>query len=738
MIKKILLIKNVGRFQNFCGRNDKLSLSKNTFIYGKNTHGKSTLAAICRSLALEKSDLVIGRRSFGSSGEQNVIIKTENEEVKFRNGRWDKKLDIQIFDNKYISENIYTDDYIDEKKQQKIASIILGQEGKRFENEYNKAKEKKEENTREKTGLTQLYNKNFDSRLCTFEQFRQINENPNIEKEITDLNNKIKAANNQKSIDVIVTEILKYLDKINILNVSVLTGSLSIEQDKIEDHILNNFKMQEGSLAFLDEGMKFLKDKIDGGFRNCVFCGQKLLPDAEELMKNYKILFSESYNKFVNDINHNIDFLRNWEVENLLLSRQVQLQNLNVNVDFKGLIESITNNRKSLIIEIEKKQKNLNYEINFRYLELLKDSINEIKNDIINPIHLTYQKAFEPSRMEALLERKKLLEITKRRYEKQWVVNCNEYNRLEEDFETKLKPAEEKAFKARKEYAENVFINYGQIINSILEKLGANFILDDFKGPQHRRDRYRLFRLKFLPNYRVEIDGKENQINFKNTLSDSDRRLLAFAFFVAEIKIQDNIKKTVVLLDDPMSSFDKERKINTIKTIRDDLTDSNGNKPNQLIILTHEENFLKFLNKLISKDTKFFRIIFDATDGGSRIVCCNMKEEFLKEPYFKMLEELKDFADEKSNRVNLSNIRKLIEHIVDRKYYFGIPQQTRKSGGIISWYLERIDNGLKRELNDLLPHVPHHDQSYDIDEEDLEDEEKRYIVKSFLKILCRL
>lgn len=102
MIKKIINIKNVGRFSNFCGRSDELSFSKHTFIFSKNTQGKSTFTAILRSLASGNSDFIIGRKTFDTTTDQNVVIETDDKQKIFNGTIWNGALDIKIFDSLYI------------------------------------------------------------------------------------------------------------------------------------------------------------------------------------------------------------------------------------------------------------------------------------------------------------------------------------------------------------------------------------------------------------------------------------------------------------------------------------------------------------------------------------------------------------------------------------------------------------------------------------------------------------
>ena len=81
---------------------------------------------------------------------------------------------------------------------------------------------------------------------------------------------------------------------------------------------------------------------------------------------------------------------------------------------------------------------------------------------------------------------------------------------------------------------------------------------------------------------------------------------MAFAFFVTDIKNTPDLKEYIVILDDPMSSFDSERKNTTIKVLRDELTNGEWEPPDQLIVLTHEDNFFRFLNDIFQDQEKKF------------------------------------------------------------------------------------------------------------------------------------
>lgn len=76
MIKKIIAIKNVGKFRAYSAKND-MEFRKLTLIYAENSCGKTTLADIFRSLQSGDPHLINGRATLGSPQPPEVIIRLD-------------------------------------------------------------------------------------------------------------------------------------------------------------------------------------------------------------------------------------------------------------------------------------------------------------------------------------------------------------------------------------------------------------------------------------------------------------------------------------------------------------------------------------------------------------------------------------------------------------------------------------------------------------------------------------
>jgi len=746
MIKKVLHIKRVGRFSAYGGgTSDDLAFAKNTFIFGSNTHGKSTFVAILRSLASQKADFVVGRKTFGATDAQEVCIEMDNgDKAQFENNNWNRSVKLAIFDNRYISENIFAGEEISNDKQTKIASVILGADGQRLEKAYQEASEKCNENVEARKRITNNYKQTHESLYIDFENFRNLQEDPDIDQKITAKSKEIEVFQNQEKI---CSELEKLSRKIELFKSkdfkTDLEATLEIQQDKIKNHILEHLSQEDGATRFFEQGISFLKDKEEEADRHCPFCSQKMETDAEALIDAYNSYFSQEYKDLLSKLRQAKAFFKEWGMGTFLTERAAELEKLGITLDIESERDEIQKNRKIFDEQLDKKA-DLNYKINFHTLEVITTQIDTIsaKVESLKEKHCAKR---DEEKLKKLLEEKKELEIKKKRFESPYKETCGEYKNLEEEFKKKLKPYEEKCFKEKVDYAKSIFEEYEQSINYILKKLGADFCLVDLKPNAKRRGVQKLFCLQFFDDVlaKVELEGEEHETNFKNSLSDSDKRMMAFAFFVAQLKNKDDLTDVIVVMDDPMSSFDLNRKTHTIKLLRDDLKGKNGEPVEQLLILTHEDGFFKLTHEYFTTDSKYLRIIYKNSDKTSEFVPCDVNEEFLKEKYFKEIERLRDALmgnDEDITISDLDLVRKCLEHVMKRKYFVLLEDEIKQNKSITEFVnklkSENIyDDNMEKKIKDLLPHNSHHDQSNNNSVSELQPSEIRDIISNFFEIL---
>jgi wobble nucleotide-excising tRNase len=129
MLKKLISIKNVGRFRQSAGPAVPELLS-NVMVLGASGFGKTTLCAILRSLQTGDVELHYGRRTLGGSGGCTVNLLTSTGNVHFGASRWTTTMpQILIFDSTFVAQNVHAGDVVDLEQKRNLCRGIIGQDG---------------------------------------------------------------------------------------------------------------------------------------------------------------------------------------------------------------------------------------------------------------------------------------------------------------------------------------------------------------------------------------------------------------------------------------------------------------------------------------------------------------------------------------------------------------------------------------------------------------------------------
>lgn len=706
MINKIIKISGIGKFSNFSSNHDNLSFRKNTIIFGFNTYGKSTLTTIFRSLKKSDQKYIEGKKSFNHPGTIVVdILDDKNTHLTLANGNW-KKPDIEIFDNEFVNSSVFVGNEIDYKHKSNLYGIFIGDD---INQKVDKLKSLKEEQAvleKKRDNVKLSYTKND---LGPFDIFLKIDEIADIEKRIKDKEKDIKVLTN--------IETLKRLAESSVLNDNFSSFSNSIQKrldisadKKIEDHIKNHWNNPNSSKNFLAEGVQLLKSNEE----SCVFCGQNISP-VKDLIKDFKKVFNKAYDELRQEILHAGESFLRIDVQSEISKFIPYGINFEEYFDKEILLES----KKNLDDDIKIKLLNLNHNIditsdksNFQIfvteIKKLDTLFKEIKN-----------KQFSSDKIGSLKDELKLLNLSKYRFSLDGKKIEKEYTSSLELLEKKKDEIKKLREEIDKETSEIIDKNQ-TLLNETLKKLGADFSINKLtsKSNLSRLDSHFIDYEFVIQGQRIPISNKNSQGDaepkdkyyFGNTLSDSDKRLLAMAFFIVGLVTNAGLKNKIVILDDPFSSFDSNRKddlVNAIKNIQNE----NGDSPEQLIVLTHDDSFLARLNsKLSDNETRLLRIHYSKSKG-SVLAVCNI-DDIIEEQYFKDVKIIKKAIDNSENVDHaLKRVRICLERLLKHKYFFQLDNETLATGSISS-YLEKIGDRcqIKKDILDSDWHENMHDQ----------------------------
>jgi hypothetical protein len=225
--------------------------------------------------------------------------------------------------------------------------------------------------------------------------------------------------------------------------------------------------------------------------------------------------------------------------------------------DLKEKIEAKNKNpyKKLTIYNFEDFEKNIN-----SYISKLEEAKTAIKNiiEITENFKNEYKNGAKKDKLDHLRTTVEELKYKKARFEQD--NECGKYKALKNEIsglEKKIPSLERQLEKEQSEYLKRYF----EKINRFFKDLGSKDFKLDKEGT--RRGIKPVYSLKV--KYMGQIISNED---LKTVFSSSDRRALALSIFLAKVdlKEEDRKKKTIVILDDPITSFDENRITNTINT----------------------------------------------------------------------------------------------------------------------------------------------------------------------------
>ena len=131
MIRCIKLLRNIGTFGSDNAA-ASLDLKRLVLIYADNARGKTTLAAVLRSLATGNPFPIAERWRLGSQHPPHVVLDCEGgpSNVMFQFGVWNRTLpDLKIYDDVFVDENVHSGLDVEAHHRQNLHELILGDEG---------------------------------------------------------------------------------------------------------------------------------------------------------------------------------------------------------------------------------------------------------------------------------------------------------------------------------------------------------------------------------------------------------------------------------------------------------------------------------------------------------------------------------------------------------------------------------------------------------------------------------
>ena len=654
MLTKIKKINNIATFKNYSwDLSEENFFDRFNLFYGWNGSGKSTLANIISSVGLEDKNI------FRDDSEVILDINGKEEVLKKTNEK--KIIDTIIYNEEFVRNNFSFED------GKTNNGILMTEQSKKVQQKELENLKKEIEKLEGVNGkLNVRYKKNGDGgeigilegdieklltkartevkkEMLTYTDIVPIGINANSynnyqinsAKSILEGNHcglsldggksELKAILEDSEKRDTIDEVVYSFDSVVSLKKLLKVISEAKPERDLVDRIVDLTKGEQKELFFwLREGVALHEKETEP--IKCKFCENEIsdarLSFLGDIFKgNMQILFG-NIDSAIKLITENkipvapvsLDFYKDLQGEYKTNLEEYNSSKQQLNDEFEKIINELMTKKKDPVFSLRFFSENFSSIVN-RFQQAIKN-INQV---IIK--HSKRTKEFESKRKESAYSLEKLIVC---KYKDEYS-SCNSNLK---DKKTLLAEQEIKLNKLRREEKEilSSLTSYG---------IGAKELQKKLHSFLNRKD------------ILVEVDTeKEGSYTIKRTngddgnyLSEGEKNALALVFFLTKLR-EDGFKpeKSIVVIDDPVSSFDYQNLFQSFGFIKSELQKV---MPMQVFIFTHNFQFFKYIQKWfkeLAKDDAFTDIkeknmrhyvVKNIIDNNSRVSCIKTAPKFL-------------------------------------------------------------------------------------------------------------
>ena len=722
MIERFQEIKNVGTYKNAeqiatCGFN------KTTIIFGNNSQGKSTFCDILKSLSYNDPLYIEKRKTIGETGNAKVEISFGNKLfAKYNNCQWATSKDllndqkIIVFDTDFVQNNVFTNSTIERKNKENFTDFILGEDSIKIQKQLVEIKEinnKLIKDNDQKVKDIEKYTQISIEEFSKIELVEDIKENDTLclglQQQIANLTKNKDDIEKIKKLPLPIGITFKedIEDKYNEIN-NILSSQYKFSQEDI----LNNFNEHKKKInadnknfdKWIREGYTLNSKEI------CPYCGNSL--QGNKLVESYVVMFCENFIQYTKDVERlqNIKTSTSQfdELKNIINSNLIKIKDLTPKI-FDASISSIHRDIEDLsycllqevedIINIKHKidkqvESCIDLKLKNKYESIKKVDIagyQDIKKKI-NDIIINYNTKLEEynkhsaeyiGNLTIKSINTNIANLEKEYTENINIFNRNKYNDKYEEYLknlVKIKENEKRSKKLKNDFetTQSSFIGkFFTDINTYYDRLGSrNFIIEQETTKQG---------IKKIYTVKLKYKNKEIE-DLRFVLSDSDKRALALSIFLSKLKNEDNLDKFIIVMDDPITSFDNERMSLFINILKE------FDKANQIIVLTHYADFYKKLVELLYavKPLPSLLKIQHLSTTNKIVKIDRQSDTLLMDDFEEALYNMYAFIQSESHTYSSNDARTIMQKYLEYRFYCEIKEKN-----INSTKFEEFLKGLK-------------------------------------------
>lgn len=734
MIKKISKVNNIGKYNSF-EQKSSLFIKGCNIIFGYNWSGKTTISNILSLfgndsfISKEQKELLFEDMKNDNEPSSVEITLHDDNNLKYPSENH-KGHSVYVFNSNFVANHVFDGTKAKLSSFSKSSASITSEKIIQLEGqlaEKNELKEKlnaenislKKEFEKIKKLYSEEFNKNVSDKKMPSVKFEEL-ELPN--ESITDLDlqkenllENYKLTKRPQEVHNDLEQLKKLSFKIDLKKINDLLGKKikQLVQKVLEKKIncIRELFSEDSKKDNVKEWFHFGKDILEHlTERKCPLCDSDISEKMDIILQDFNEYFGQEYENLINELKEQKTYLDNfidndananknnfkhlknlYEKYQLVLSVDFPVIDINF-YDFIGILREI---RDSLSHKI----KNVQFCKNYSEYEKISDInsklnlLDELRKSIIHELETK-----DLSEKEA----EKIIEKIKDTYKKIIALECNDgENRQLEKYKKNYKniPEIENDIKSLEDERRQELIKLkveSKSISKFLKQIGIDHFAVDINEQATDEN--------IIITY---TNSQTSKNKLRNSLSEGEKTALALAYFLSkfenEVNNADLRSKSIVIIDDPVSSLDQNCLYNIADIIKNEFELSSIE---QLIVFSHNLSFLKFFNRLYPKnDTKRCFLLRE-----NELVDLPKELNNFESPYFFMLGDICDYIDNRPGydivKRHLPNyMRRVLETFLAFK--FGRIEQKGRSLGVNDFLdsdiksLRKIVNINENELNEI-------------------------------------
>ena len=613
MIRTIQLIRNIGKFDSVAS-GASIPLSRLAVVYAENGRGKTTLAAILRSLATGDPIPISERRRLTAQHPPHVVIDCDGgpPSAMFLNNTWNRTLsNITVFDDIFVDENVCSGLDVQPEHRQHLHELILGVQGVTLTRELQRlAAQIDQHNTELRTRGTAI--PAAARGPLSVDEFCALPARSDIDTLIVEAERSLAAAQEQAPVRQTpgfdrITLPSFGIDEIERILQSDLPTLNTAAAARVQTHLGS---IGRGGEEWVANGMTRVHHNSAAHTELCPFCAQDLT--HSDVIDDYQGYFSQEYSNLKSRVSEVLEQLNrdHGELVTSTFERAVRLaverrqfwsrfgEVPEVAADTAAITANWRTARDQIASLLTAKQGSpldriglssearasvVAYEIQRQVVERLNDQLQRANASIA-----VIKEQAATANATAISGDLARLRAIKERYTPSVALLCDAYL-AEKRAKAATEQQREQARVALDQHRTNVFPGYETAINVYLQRFNAGFRLARVSSTNTRGGPTCTYNV-VINNQAVAVAGGPvvaGEPSFRNTLSAGDRNALALAFFFASLDQDPNLSDKVVVIDDPVSSLDEHRSLTTVQEIRR-LVGVAG----QVVVLSHNKSLL--------------------------------------------------------------------------------------------------------------------------------------------------